>query len=102
MLTSGLFKSFIKQVLFNTYVTILIVLVAINQMRGECAGKPKQTRFVNESRCKYCYYCCYFLFFQDYGTFFICEDEEEPKQFYKVFAFWSTLKTFDIKEGSRK
>ena len=25
---------------------------------------------------------CYFVFFQDYGTFFICEGEEKPKRFY--------------------
>ena len=51
-------------------------------MRDECAGKTKQTLFVDQSRCKDCYHCCYFVFFQDYGTFFIYEGEEKPKRFY--------------------
>ena len=38
-----------KQVLFNNYIIILIVLVAINEMRDECKRKTKQTFFVNQS-----------------------------------------------------
>jgi len=51
-------------------------------MRDECAGKTKQTLFVDQSRCKDCYLCCYFVFFQDYGNFFIYEGEEKSKRFY--------------------
>ena len=55
-------------------------------MRDECAGKT-QTLLVDQSRCKDCYYCCYFVFFHDYGTFFIYDGREKPKRFYYVFAF---------------
>ena len=63
---------------------IWIALVAINQMQDECTRKTKQTLFVNHSGCKDCYYCCYFVFFQDYGTFFICEGEEKPSDFIDI------------------
>ena len=63
-------------------------------MRDECAGKTKQTLFVDQSHCKV---CCYFVFFQDYGTFFIYEGEEKLS-----FCFFGQLsyQTFDIKQGS--
>ena len=48
-------------------------------MRDECAGKTNQTLFIDQSRYKVCYYCYYFVFFQDYGTFFIYEGEEKLK-----------------------
>ena len=58
---------------------ISIVLVSVNQMRDECARKTKQTLFVHQSRYKY---WLHFVFFQDYGTFFICKGEGKPKRFY--------------------
>ena len=47
------------------------------------AQEKQNKRFLSISRvAKIYYYCCYFVFFQDYGTFFIYEGEEKPKRFY--------------------
>ena len=47
------------------------MLIAINQTWDESAGKTKEMLSVDQSRCKNCYYCCYFVFFQDDGIFLL-------------------------------
>ena len=63
--------------------------------------EKQNKRFLSISRvAKIYYYCCYFVFFQDYRTFFIMKAKKSPSDFIKFLIFWSTLKTFDIKQRS--
>ena len=81
MLTSGLFKSFMKHDFYwnYNYIIISIVLIAINQMWDECVRKQNKCFF---SISHVANIGSHFVFFQDYGSLFICEGEEKLNGFY--------------------
>ena len=72
-------------------------------MRDECAGKTK-TLFVDQSLCKDCSFILTIVAtlcsFKITELLLFMKAKKSPSDFLKFLLFWSTLKTFDMKQGS--
>ena len=70
-------------------------------MRDECAGKTKQTLFVDQSCCKdLLLFVATLCSFKITELFSFMKAKKSPSDFIKFLLYWSTLKTFDIKQRS--
>ena len=70
-------------------------------MRDERAEKTKETLFVDQSRCKdlLLLHVATLCSFEITELFSFMNAKKSPSDFIKFLLFWSTLKTFDIKQG---
>ena len=99
MLTSGLFKSFVKQFLkFNKLHNNL------NSHRSDARrmhSKNKTKSFLSISRVtKIVTIVATLCSFKITKLFSPMKAKKSPSDFIKLLLFWSTLKTFDIKQDS--
>ena len=73
--------------------------IAINQMRDKCTGKTKQTLFVDQLVAKIVTIVATLCSFKIMELFSFMKAKKSLRDFIKFLLFWSTLKTFEIKQG---
>ena len=104
MLTSGLLKSFIKQVL--KFYKLRNNLKSINSHLSD--ARPMRRKNKTNAFCRsvalqrlLLYIVATLCSFKITELFLFMKAKKSPSDFIKFLLFWSALKTFEIKQGSR-